>query len=111
MDQNTFLSGNVARAFRQTGKLCLPGETGQLQIKGPTVFTEYYGHVTVQTFTRDSWFIIGDLAQLDEDGSLYTVGRDKGFININGIKCSAQDVEHYIEDAKIQGVMSSYVCV
>jgi thioesterase domain-containing protein len=98
---------------RDTGKLCLPGETGKLQIRGPIIFTEYYGNepATAQSFTSDGWFTTGDLAQLDGDGNLYIVGRDKDFLNINGVKHPAQDVEHYIEDAGIQGVMPSYICV
>jgi thioesterase domain-containing protein len=95
------------------GKLCLSGETGQLQLSGPTVFTGYYGNdrATSESFTDDGWFITGDFAQLDEDGNLYLVGRGKDVININGVKYPTQDVEHYVEDAKIEGVMASYVYV
>jgi acyl-CoA synthetase (AMP-forming)/AMP-acid ligase II len=87
---------------------------GQLQVKGPSVFTEYYGNkgATAKSFTNDGWFITGDLAQLDGGGNLSLVGRGKDFININGVKYPTQDVENYVEDAKIKGILPSciYVC-
>jgi thioesterase domain-containing protein len=97
----------------ETGQLCLSGETGQLQVSGPTVFTEYYSNerATTESFTSDGWFTTGDLAQLDGSGNLSLVGRGKDCININGVKYPTQDVEHYVEDAKIQDVMPSYVYV
>jgi thioesterase domain-containing protein len=97
----------------ETGELCSSGVTGQLLVSGPTVFTEYYnnGRATAESFTNNGWFITGDLAQLDDDGNLSLVGRAKDCININGIKYPTQDVENYIEDAKIKGVMFSYLYV
>ena len=96
-----------------TGKPCKSGETGDLQVTGPTVFTGYYGNerVTKESFTDDGWFMTGDLAQLDGEGNLYLVGRGKDCVNINGIKYPTQDIEHYVDDARIEGVMSSYVYV
>ena len=96
-----------------TGKICSPGDVGHLQIRGPTVFTEYYGNkrATDDSFTNDGWFITGDLAQLDAGGNLSLVGRGKDCININGVKYPTQDVENYVEDAKIKGVLPSYIYV
>ena len=51
-------------------------------------------------------------AHLDGDGSLFLVRRENNCVNINSIKHPTHDVEHYIEDAKLDGVMHScmYVC-
>lgn len=97
-----------------TGAICAPYQGGHLQVKGPTVFQEYFNNVeaTTESFTQDGWFITGDTAQLDADGNLSLVGRNKDFLNINGIKHPSFDVEQYIEDCKIDGILKSsiYAC-
>ncbi|KDR66558.1 hypothetical protein GALMADRAFT_232431 [Galerina marginata CBS 339.88] len=95
-----------------TSTVCAPLEAGQLQVKGPTVFREYYNNLkaNAESFV-DGWFITGDTALLDADGHLHMVGRDKDCININGVKHPSIDVEHYIEDQKIDGLMKSFVYV
>lgn len=95
-----------------TGLACPPFCSGQLQVKGPTVFRRYFNNdqATAESFT-DDWFFTGDVAQLDEEGNLHLMGRDKDCININGVKHPSVDVEHYIEDAKIEGILKSFVYV
>lgn len=96
-----------------TRRICSPGEAGQLQLSGPTVFSEYFNNerATAESFTDDGWFITGDLAYFDSLGNLSLVGRDKDCININGVKYPTQDVEQYVEDANIKGVLPSHVFV
>ncbi|KAH8114413.1 AMP-dependent synthetase and ligase [Phellopilus nigrolimitatus] len=96
-----------------TGLECAPLESGQFQLKGPTIFREYYNNpeATAESFSADGWFITGDTAQVGKDGNLHLMGRDKDCININGVKHPSVDVEHYIEDAKIVGVTKSFVYV
>ena len=48
---------------------------------------------------------------LDSGNNLHMVGRDTDYVNINGVKHPSVDVELYIEDANIKGVMRSYVFV
>lgn len=97
----------------RTGKTCGPNEIGQLQLSGPTVFREYYNNVaaTEKSLTKDGWFITGDQAVIDTDGNLHMVGRDTDYVNINGVKHPSVDVEHYIEDSDIDGVIRSFVFV
>ncbi|EKM53130.1 uncharacterized protein PHACADRAFT_197555 [Phanerochaete carnosa HHB-10118-sp] len=96
-----------------TGDVCGPLESGKLQLKGPTVFREYYNNVeaTAESFTADGWFITGDSAMVDNSGDLYLVGRDKDQVNINGVKHPSVDIEHFVEDSDIEGVMCSFVFV
>ncbi|KAL7284226.1 hypothetical protein ACG7TL_001508 [Trametes sanguinea] len=98
---------------RETGEICLPLEPGDLQLKGPSVFSEYYNDpkATAESFTDDGWFVTGDRAMLDRDGNLHLVGREKDQININGVKYSSVDVEHFLEDGDIDGLRRSYVFV
>nr|WJZ49095.1 polyporic acid synthetase [Hapalopilus rutilans] len=107
-------NGTTVRVVsRATGEVCAALEPGQLQLKGPSVFRGYFNNpdADAEAFTSDGWFITGDSAQLDQDGNLHLVGRDKDHININGVKHPSVDVEHFVEDANIEGVTRSYVFV
>jgi thioesterase domain-containing protein len=96
----------------ETGAICRPLQEGNLQLKGPTIFQEYFNNpaATKESFS-DGWFITGDLAQFDEGGNLHLMGRDKDCVNINGVKHPSVDVEHYIEDLRIEGLTKSYAYV
>ncbi|KAF8079199.1 acetyl-CoA synthetase-like protein [Lyophyllum atratum] len=95
-----------------TGRACDPMQEGQLQLKGPTIFREYFSNAraTADSFS-DGWFITGDTALLDKEGNLHLMGRDKDCININGVKHPTVDIENYLEDLKIDGLMKSFVYV
>ncbi|KAF9446751.1 acetyl-CoA synthetase-like protein [Macrolepiota fuliginosa MF-IS2] len=95
-----------------TGLPCSPLKEGQLQITGPSVFREYHNNpkATAESFSN-GWFITGDTAVIDDDGNLHLMGRDKDCININGVKHPTSDVEHFIEDSHVDGVLRSYVYV
>ena len=98
---------------RATGSVCAPLEPGQLELKGSSVFSQYYNNpqATAESFTADGWFITGDSALLDQDGNLHLVGRDKDSININGVKHPSVDVETYIVDNAIAGVSATEIFV
>ncbi|EKM53033.1 uncharacterized protein PHACADRAFT_147361 [Phanerochaete carnosa HHB-10118-sp] len=100
-------------ASRSTGEVCAAFAPGQLQLKGPSVFREYYNNpqATAESFSADGWFTTGDSAMLDGDGNLHLVGRDKDQININGVKHPSADVENSIEESDIDGVSRSHVFV
>ncbi|EKM53038.1 uncharacterized protein PHACADRAFT_259209 [Phanerochaete carnosa HHB-10118-sp] len=107
-------TGITARVVsRDTGEVCDAFVPGQLQVKGPTVFREYYNNpkVTAESITADGWFTTGDSGMFDKDGNLHLVGRDKDQININGIKHPCADAEHFIEESDIDGVSHSYIFV
>jgi acetyl-CoA synthetase len=46
-----------------------------------------------QYFTREPWFISGDLAYMDEDGYFYVQGREDYQIKMHGVMISATEVE------------------
>ncbi|KAG6848572.1 putative NRPS-like protein biosynthetic cluster, partial [Arthromyces matolae] len=95
-----------------TGAVCPAFQEGQMQVKGPTIFRQYYNNTkaTAESFS-DGWFITGDTALLDQDNNLHLMGRDKDCININGVKHPSVDIENYLEDLRIEGFTKSYIYV
>ncbi len=74
-----------------------PGSPGEIEVRGPNVFLEYWRRPdeTASAF-RDSWFATGDIAVV-EDGSHRLMGR-KGMdiINTAGYKVSALEIEEVL---------------
>jgi len=70
------------------------GEAGELEVRGPAVFLEYWGHpeATRQAF-RDGWFRTGDVAVF-ESGSYRLLGRrSTDILKSGGFKISALEIE------------------
>ncbi|KAI8368575.1 hypothetical protein EDC96DRAFT_552729 [Choanephora cucurbitarum] len=73
---------------------------GMLQIKGPTVFKEYWQRpeATQKEFTEDGWFITGDIAKrISQRGYYQIMGRNSiDIIKTGGEKVSALEIERTI---------------
>lgn len=72
-----------------------PGDVGEVQIAGPSVFAGYWRRPeqTTETFTPDGWLRSGDLGTLDADGTLSIVGRRKELIISAGFNVYPREVE------------------
>ncbi|MBW1704994.1 MAG: AMP-binding protein [Deltaproteobacteria bacterium] len=81
-----------------TGDILGPGKTGELQVRGPNVFSGYWRkpEETEKCFSRDGWFKTGDLAEVNEDGYFSIVGRLKDLIISGGLNISPLEVESVI---------------
>lgn len=70
---------------------------GPLQVKGPTVFSEYWNkpEATKKEFTADGWFITGDTVAYDPAlNSIKVLGRNScDIIKSRGYKISALEME------------------
>ena len=78
------------------------GEPGEIQVKGQTVFSEYWGKpkATAASFTTDGWFKTGDIAEII-DGSFRILGRNStDIIKSGGYKISALEIEECIRMEK-----------
>jgi malonyl-CoA/methylmalonyl-CoA synthetase len=88
------------------------GELGEIQVKGPAVFSEYWRRpeATAESFTSDNWFKTGDTAVL-ENGYYKILGRTSvDIIKSGGYKISAIEIEevirqfYSIEDCSVVGI-------
>ncbi len=87
------------RLVDEDNKPVEPGETGEIQIKGPCVFQEYWGKpdATASEFV-DGWFRTGDVAIM-EDGAYRILGRSSvDIIKTGGFKVSALEVEDVLRE-------------
>ncbi|MFQ6329148.1 SDR family NAD(P)-dependent oxidoreductase [Nocardia sp. CWNU-33] len=94
------VSGGQVRVVDEGGNPCGTGETGELQFRGPSMFTEYFEEpeLTRNALTVDGWLRTGDRAVLNEDGTVAFRGRDAEVINVGGVKFSASEIEMLLDD-------------
>lgn len=107
--------GYQARIVREDGAEAVPGEMGEIQVKGVrgrTVMKEYFNDPdeTERAFTEDGWFKTGDKGYVDEDGWFFFVDRKANMIKRAGENISASELESVlmehpgIDEAAVIGV-------
>jgi len=71
------------------------GERGELQVRGPSMFREYWNkpEATADSFDEGGWFKTGDVAYIDSDGHLFIVDRIKDLIIRGGENIGCGGVE------------------
>lgn len=85
----------VVRA--EDGKPVPTGETGELTIRGPHVFSGYWREAeATATALKDGWLWTGDLARQDEDGDYYLVGRRKEMFISGGENVFPAEIENVL---------------
>jgi long-chain acyl-CoA synthetase len=84
------------------------GETGELRVRGPNVFTGYWRQPeeTAAAFV-DGFFLTGDIGRMDADGVLYLVDRKKEMIISGGYNVYPR----LIEDAIYEHPAVAEACV
>jgi len=86
------------RIVDDAGKPVESSDSGELQIRGPSVFAGYYENAEANAGAFvDGWFCTGDLACRDGEGNFQITGRLKDLINRGGIKINPIDVEVLID--------------
>ncbi len=89
------LPGVEVRIVDDAGRPVGPGGQGEIEVRGPQVFGEYWGRPeeTAASF-RDGWFRTGDEACLGEGGYYRILGRRSvDIVKTGGYKVSALEVE------------------
>ncbi|WP_313388718.1 malonate--CoA ligase [Achromobacter aegrifaciens] len=119
------LAGTVGRALPQVqvrvvddaGIALAPGEIGNVQVRGPNVFSGYWRmpEKTAEEFTADGWFKTGDVGRWGGESAgrdvpadyLSIVGRSKDLIISGGFNVYPKEIETLIDD--MPGVAESAV--
>ena len=79
-------------------RLALPGKSGEIFLKGPTITPGYINRpeTTSQAF-QDGWFATGDIGYLDNDGYLYVLDRRADLIISGGENIYPAEIESVLQ--------------
>jgi cyclohexanecarboxylate-CoA ligase/acyl-CoA synthetase len=91
--------GNEIRVVGEDGAKLGPGQEGELEVRGASIFPGYLDNdgANAEAFTADGWFRSGDLASIDAAGNLSLSGRSKDLIDRGGVKFNPLDIERLLE--------------
>lgn len=103
------LAGSVGYALPGVDLRIADGDTGVIQICGPSVFKGYWRNPgkTAEEFTADGYFITGDVGHVDPDGRLWISGRAKDLIISGGYNIYPREIEMVLDE--IHGIIESAV--
>ncbi|MFK7855392.1 MAG: malonyl-CoA synthase [Granulosicoccus sp.] len=76
------------------------GQIGSIEVRGPNVFKGYWNmpEKTAEELRANGFFITGDLGQIDEDGYISIVGRDKDLIISGGFNIYPKEIELLLDE-------------
>lgn len=103
------LPGVELRVLDAAGRPLPAGETGALEIRGPSVFAGYWGlpEKTREDLLQDGFFRTGDLACITADGCVTLVGRARDLVISGGLNVYPAEVEAALD--ALPGVAESAV--
>jgi acyl-CoA synthetase (AMP-forming)/AMP-acid ligase II len=80
------------------GRATAPGEPGEIVVRGPVLFSGYYGdpEATAAAFDEAGWFHTGDIAVQDKDGFFTVVDRKKDMFISGGENVYPLEIEKEI---------------
>jgi long-chain acyl-CoA synthetase len=79
------------------GKELLPGEVGELAVKGPGIIPGYWNKPEETAHAiRQGWLFTGDVGTMDSKGWVYLLDRKKDMIIASGFKVWPREVEDVI---------------
>ena len=91
------------------GKILSENEKGVIEVKGPNVFNGYWRmkEKREKEFTKDGFFITGDIGQIDKIGRLTLSGRSSDMIISGGYNVYPKEIEIILNT--IQGIKESAI--
>ena len=92
------------------------GDPGEIYLRGPSIMVGYYKNPqgTAAVLDGDGWLRTGDLANLDEDGYVFIIGRSKELIIKGGMNIAPRQIDDVllshaaVQDAAALGVSDHY---
>jgi non-ribosomal peptide synthetase component E (peptide arylation enzyme) len=100
-------AGTEMRLVDEAGRLVAPNQVGELQGRGPSCSSGYYGNleVTRKAWSADGWLSLGDLGRWDEQGNLIILGRKDELIIRGGQNIQPGEIEaHLLAHPKVKQV-------
>ncbi len=90
--------GFEATIVSETLKPLPDGETGQLVLRGPGMFSGYLNPPRLRgEILRDGWFLTGDLGHRDNGGRIVLDGRTSSVIHIAGHKVFPEEIAGVVD--------------
>ncbi|MFJ4840590.1 long-chain fatty acid--CoA ligase [Streptomyces sp. NPDC088746] len=87
------------RLLDDKGQDVLPGEIGELAVRGPNVMKGYWNRPEeTRAAIPDGWLRTGDLARADDEGYLYIVDRKKDMIIRGGYNVYPREIEEVLHE-------------
>ena len=92
------VTGTEVEIRDERGKQLARGEVGEICVRGPQVMRGYWNapEETAQAFFPGGWLRTGDLARMDERGTLEFVDRRKDVIVVAGLKAYPSEIEQVV---------------
>jgi long-chain acyl-CoA synthetase len=92
------IPGVQVRLIDVDGTDSLVDDPGEIWVKGPNVFAGYWNDptATASALTPDGWLRTGDVAVVDDGGSLFIVDRAKDLIIVSGFNVFPAEVEEVL---------------
>ncbi|MFC0186753.1 long-chain fatty acid--CoA ligase [Fictibacillus aquaticus] len=93
--QGILAPGLEMRVIGANGEVAWDGvEMGELLLRGPWIADEYYKDERSSEAFKDGWLYTGDVATVDEEGTIKLVDRTKDLIKSGGEWISSVDLEN-----------------
>ncbi|MDC0749229.1 class I adenylate-forming enzyme family protein [Polyangium mundeleinium] len=93
------IPGAEVRLYDEAGRVCGPGEVGELYARSGQLFSGYHADdAGTRDAMRDGFFSVGDLARRDERGYFFLEGRKRDMIISGGVNVYPAEVEHVLHD-------------
>jgi acyl-CoA synthetase (AMP-forming)/AMP-acid ligase II len=85
------------KILRSDGSEAMPGEAGEVAVRGPTVMKGYWNNEEASAKAiRDGWLMTGDLGHVNQDGFLTLTDRSKDVIISGGTNIYPREVEEVL---------------
>lgn len=103
------LPGYELRVVDDDGIALSSGETGTVEVRGPSLCAGYWGRpdADAESRTNDGWFSTGDVGSVDTTGRLTLEGRSSDMIISGGLNVYPKEIEMVLDE--IDGVVESAV--
>jgi fatty-acyl-CoA synthase len=91
----------AARIVDDTGREAAPGEIGEILLRGPNLFREYWGDPEATRAAFDNgWLRTGDLGHRDDEGFFYVDDRKKDLVISGGENIRPAELENVLAESE-----------